>query len=127
MKNSIISQLLGNTINTVTNWRNEERPVIALLEKYFQDHEIQEFLDTGKISRFEGESTHIVQNAAKSIGIVKDRATGIKESSSSNNDLRFFDLYTKLEQIAGWGNTEGFNDLNSELDQVKQKLVQKYV
>jgi hypothetical protein len=127
MKNSILSQLLGNTINTVTNWRNEDRPVIALLEKYFQDHEIQEFLDTGKISRFEGESIHIVQNASKSIGIVKDKATGIKESSSKNNDLKFFDLYVKLEQIAGWGHEEGINYLYSVLKKTKKYLVQKYV
>jgi hypothetical protein len=127
MKNSTLSKLLGNTVNTVTNWRNEDRPAIVLLEKYFQDHEIQEFLDTGKISRFEGESTYVVQNASKSIGIVKDKATGIKESGSKNNDLKFFKLYTKLEQIASWGDEEGIKDLSSKLDQIKQELLQKYV
>jgi hypothetical protein len=126
MKNSILSQLLGNTINTVTNWRNEQRPIIVLLEKYFQDSEIEKFLDTGKITRLEEGSTQIVQNAQKSIGIVRDKATGIKELNSKNNDLKFFDQYSKLEQIASWGNEEGINDLNSELDKIKQILLKKY-
>lgn len=51
-------------INTICNimaisrsayfkFKKEERPVIALLEKYFSKEELEEFLHNGKIERFE--------------------------------------------------------------------------
>lgn len=35
------------------NWKKENRPITVLIEKYFTDKDLQEFLDTGKISKFD--------------------------------------------------------------------------
>lgn len=35
------------------NWKKEKRPIITLLEKYFTKEDLEEFLETGKISNFE--------------------------------------------------------------------------
>ena len=34
-------------------WKREKRPIILLLEKYFSKGELEEFLETGKIEKFE--------------------------------------------------------------------------
>lgn len=34
-------------------WKREKRPIIALLEKYHNKEELQEFLETGKIEKQE--------------------------------------------------------------------------
>jgi len=47
------SKLLQNTVRTISNWKIEKRPIISLLEKYFSKEDLEEFLDTGKISKFE--------------------------------------------------------------------------
>ena len=47
------SKLFKNTIRTVSNWKKENRPVIALLERYFTKDDLEEFLEKGKISRYE--------------------------------------------------------------------------
>ncbi|WP_323585420.1 hypothetical protein [Aliarcobacter butzleri] len=51
--NSILSQLLGNSLKTISNWKREKRLIITLLEKYHTKDELQEFLETGKIQKQE--------------------------------------------------------------------------
>lgn len=48
-----ILKLMCYSRNTYYVWKREKRPIIDLLDKYFQDYEITEFLETGKITRFE--------------------------------------------------------------------------
>lgn len=48
-----ISKILGNTPKSVSNWKNEKRPIISLLYKYFTKEELEAFLETGKIKRQE--------------------------------------------------------------------------
>lgn len=48
-----ISKILGNTPKSVSNWKNEKRPIISLLYKYFTKEELEEFLETGKIEKVE--------------------------------------------------------------------------
>lgn len=47
------SKLLQNTVRTISNWKNENRPIINLLEKYFLKEELEEFINTGKIAKQE--------------------------------------------------------------------------
>lgn len=49
------SKLFQNTIRTISNWKVEKRPIITLLEKYFTKEDLEEFLETGKISRLEND------------------------------------------------------------------------
>lgn len=48
-----IKKILDISDKTYYNWKNQSRPIISLLEKYFTEEDIQEFLDTGKIFKFE--------------------------------------------------------------------------
>lgn len=52
-----ISKILGNTPKSVSNWKNEKRPIISLLYKYFTKQELEEFLETDKIDKFESLKT----------------------------------------------------------------------
>lgn len=56
-----LTKILGNSSKTVTNWKKEKRPIIDLIYKYFQKEELEEFLRTGKISKYEN-SKYIVDN-----------------------------------------------------------------
>lgn len=48
-----ISSLLLFTPQGVNKWKKEQRPIIALLEKYFSKEDLEEFLKTGKIQKLE--------------------------------------------------------------------------
>ena len=50
---STLSDLLGNSHKTISNWKKEKRPIINLLYKYFTKEELKEFLETGKIDKFD--------------------------------------------------------------------------
>ena len=56
MRKQII-QMLGNTEKSYYRWRDEGRPIISFLEKYFTAEELEEFIDTGEISRLEINNT----------------------------------------------------------------------
>lgn len=48
-----IGELLDTHYNTVLNWAREDRLVIQFFYKYFTKHDIQEFIDTKKITWLE--------------------------------------------------------------------------
>lgn len=49
----IFIRLFDFSINTYYLWKKQNRPIINLLEKYFKKEELEEFLETGKIEKFE--------------------------------------------------------------------------
>jgi len=54
MKNSI-KKILDISDKTYYNWK--DRPIITLLEKYFTESDLEEFLQTNSISRLESDNT----------------------------------------------------------------------
>ncbi len=46
-------KILGNSRKTIYRWKEEQRPIINLLEKYFTQEDLQEFLETSKISKYD--------------------------------------------------------------------------
>lgn len=52
MDRKLISNLLGISEKSYYRWK-ETREIFKLLEKYFTDKDIEDFLETGKINRFE--------------------------------------------------------------------------
>ena len=48
-----IEQLFSFTRQTWAKWQKENRPIVALVEKYFNDEDLEEFLESGKIQKFE--------------------------------------------------------------------------
>lgn len=53
MTNTSIARLFEMTSQGIGKWKKEKRPIIAFIEKYLNDENIQEFLETGKIEKFE--------------------------------------------------------------------------
>lgn len=60
-----ISNLLLFTPQGVNKWKKEQRPIIVLLEKYFDKEDLDEFLETGKIAKMD--NLHLVHTAAEKI------------------------------------------------------------
>lgn len=52
-RKQIIESLYGFTEGTYYNWKKEQRLILQLIEKYFNEDEIVEFIKTGKINRLE--------------------------------------------------------------------------
>lgn len=48
-----MTDLFGFSRQSWNNWKAQNRPIISLLEKYFTDLDINEFLKYGQISKFE--------------------------------------------------------------------------
>jgi len=48
-----IVQMLGNTEKSYYRWKEERRPIIAFLERYFTKEDLEEFLKTGIMSKLE--------------------------------------------------------------------------
>jgi len=49
----VASKILGCTLASYYNWDKQERPIIALLEKYFSKEDLEEFLLYGKVQKLE--------------------------------------------------------------------------
>lgn len=50
----VASQVLGCNLSSFYNWDNQGRPIVKLLQTYFPNKkDLEEFLETGKISRLE--------------------------------------------------------------------------
>jgi hypothetical protein len=49
----LLVKLFGWSRTTYFSWKKEKRPIIDLVHKYLDEESIQEFLDTGRISKFE--------------------------------------------------------------------------
>lgn len=63
-----VLKLMCYSRNTYYVWKREKRPIIELIDKYFEDFEITEFLETGKISRIENnKDQELLNNEASKI------------------------------------------------------------
>jgi len=45
--------LFSTAEGTFYKWKREQRPIISLLEKYFTKEDLEEFLETGAVARYE--------------------------------------------------------------------------
>ena len=52
-KNDIYSKIFGFNPSTYYRWKEDKRPIIDLIDKYFSINELNEFLNKKEISRFE--------------------------------------------------------------------------
>lgn len=108
-----IGMLLDTHYNTVLNWSNQDRLVIQFFKKYFTKHDIQEFIDTKKITWLENRrdpnallkiltpSAHMANRFAEYI-IDKHSIINISavvEYLGANNDEEFMP-HKFLQQIA---------------------------
>lgn len=49
----LMSKLFGFSTQTYFNWKKEQRPILTLLAQYIPKNDLEEFLETGKVSKFE--------------------------------------------------------------------------
>lgn len=49
-KDKLMCKVFGFSSPTYFRWKKENRVIIKLLEKYFTDEELKEFLESGRIS-----------------------------------------------------------------------------
>lgn len=66
-KAKLISEILEVSERTIFRWKNENKLITVLLDKYFTDKDLEEFLNTRKINRFEcfKEFSYIMNNQIK--------------------------------------------------------------
>lgn len=62
---AVISKIFDFSKPTYFRWKKEQRPIILLLEKYFTKENLQEFLESGSIKKFD--QTQIIITAGESI------------------------------------------------------------
>ena len=83
-KNELYSKLFGFNASTYHRWKNEARPIIKLLQKYCDQNELEEFLQTGKISRLE--NTDIDMDLVNRIENLEERLRKIEEDGRDEKE-----------------------------------------
>jgi hypothetical protein len=86
---------------TYYSWKKEKRPVISLIEKYFTEKDLQEFINTGIVSKLEVNSNHGIKLSLVNeylsfvkpiINFVEDEIKEITEQSKDNLLFIYFDF-----------------------------------
>ncbi|MCT7600299.1 hypothetical protein [Aliarcobacter butzleri] len=88
-----IEDLFIFTRQTWSKWKKENRPIVNLIEKYFDDKDIQEFLETGEIKKFENIKLITDNYIAKSQAFYLNSFTESQSSLSEphvNDEFRDF-------------------------------------
>ncbi len=90
-KKEMVEELFGFTEATFYNWKRENRPIVKLIQ-YLEYPALEEFLETGKIQRYENIEINekvdefILISAIQKIKI-KSRKSGFKLKELMNPDL----------------------------------------
>jgi len=122
-----ITTLLGVSKNSYWNYKKQERPIIAFLEKYFSKEEIEEFLETGYMQKLEKKNDALEKIYLYDKLLVDHALYSAKEKLQKLLDGNFIDraIYTKgakgifvdvLEQIDP-------NDDSYTMENAKQRLL----
>ena len=53
IKTSILASIFNSTVHAISKWRKEKRPAVEIFDLYFNDVELQEYLETKKIKKLE--------------------------------------------------------------------------
>ena len=78
-----VSQLCGITNPTFYNWKSEKRPILYLLNKYFTNAELEEFIKTGSIRTME-----VVNELKKREGDFFDSFVSVIEKFNKNGKIK---------------------------------------
>lgn len=92
-KEDIFSEILDCSVSGFYKWKKQNRPIIVLLEKYFTNDDLIEFLATGKISSFE----MIEEFKIILLGSTLDYLTFVYDHLKHSNQFDFFtDFYYRF-------------------------------
>ncbi len=124
MKESI-KKVLDIADKTYYNWKKENRPIISLLEKYFTKEDLEEFLSTNKIAKYDVVNTSIfisISNFVEKLNILYTK---------DSNPILFYNFivhYVQLDKsyyfhdvlLHGW---VGIGDLEEFQDEFYEYLI----
>ena len=122
-----ITTLLGVSKNSYWNYKKQDRPIIAFLEKYFSKEEIEEFLETGSMQKLENQNALLSRIDLHEKLLADHALYSSKEKLQKLLDGNFIDraIYTKgakgilvdvLERIDS-------NDASYTMENAKQRLM----
>ena len=117
-----IKKILDISDKTYYNWKNQNRPIIELLHKYFTDSEIEEFLQTDKIINFE--ATNYIKNNFMTI----NKNKYIQSFKSTSSSLRsIYEEYIKDFYFYFLSNLKNKKNFFSSTDyEYESNLIEKY-
>jgi len=92
MKNTLIEKFFAFTRQAYYKWRREDRPIVQFVEKYLSDQDVEEFLETGKIEKFD-----LVKNF--SVDELKEKLFGVK-SEIKKPQYNISNLLTKVSLLS---------------------------
>lgn len=88
-----IKKILDISDKTYYNWKNQDRYIVKLLEKYFLKEELSEFIETGKIIKFENIKSYTVSSCISFL--IKLEQLDIKDFYGFNYFSRYIIYYIK--------------------------------
>lgn len=88
-----ITELMGFSRNTYFNWKKENRKIISLLEKYFDEQMLKEYIATNKINKFENNSDEILKINEIFLDHTKYQ---LRDKLKNYTDGSFFDWANKI-------------------------------
>ncbi len=115
-----ITKLLGwKSENTYYDWKKQNRPILKLLEKYFTDEEINEFLTSGKIEKLEKEENNENENSLTRTLLIDNSLYTVKEKIKN----RLHGTYRVKEIIIEACKSIKNEENNIEYLNAKQRLI----
>lgn len=121
----VFMKLLDISVNTYYLWRRQGRLILSLLDKYFTKEDLEEFLASGKVSKYEEAENSKLANYVRTSEIIKlltkytaeHLALSLAKSLESNhgitgrskylnNTKTKFDFLKELNNILGDLSTE---------------------
>lgn len=87
-----MAKLFSTSEGTYYKWKKEERPIIELLNKYFSQEDLEEFLSTGTIKRLDKESA--VDNTDITNILVDDTIFRLRTKLQQKTDGNLLNLIT---------------------------------
>lgn len=113
----LMGKLFDYDPSTFYKWKKENRPIIKLLEKYFTKEELEEFLSTGKVNKFD--NFQITLDSSCIGFLTKLRLLNNREFSGYSTFISFIGFYIKIK--LGIGNNKDTIYFQSELATHEQK------
>ena len=89
LKKEVVAKVLGVSVKSVYNYYKDQKakPIIALLEKYFTQEDLEEFLETGEIGFLEerkiNENGGVLSKIYFEIGQMKKRISELEASNEN--------------------------------------------
>ncbi len=112
----LIKKILSIADKSYYNYKKQERPIISLLEKYFTEKDLKEFIETGEISSYHTFHLH-QQRIEKSFEITLDLINDTMDFEGLYIYFKFFSKYKNIlfEKIKDNENKRGIepNKINT--------------